>query len=189
MFCIYCGAKLAEEAAFCHTCGKAINRPPVQPVSQTPVEPVQPVAAPVESQPPVESVAAPVEPAQPVPVAPVAPAPVAQPTPVVRPQPVADTSKQDKLQNQSLVFGILSLSLSLLGIPGIVFAGIAGKQAGKLKKLTGRLTGKARTGYGLAKAGRIVGIIMTVVWAILLTNGLTDLIESFGGSGSEEFIF
>ena len=97
--------------------------------------------------------------------------------PPVRPD--YDPAEADQLQNQALTFGILGLSLSILGVPGIIFSAIAGSKASALKKLTGQLTGKARTGHGLAKAGKIVSIIMTVVWALALPSLIGKLIYAF----------
>ena len=48
MFCKYCGAKLADTAAFCYKCGKPTTKPenrppqPAQPAPQAPVEPPKP---------------------------------------------------------------------------------------------------------------------------------------------------
>lgn len=102
-----------------------------------------------------------------------------QPTPPVQPvhqpqppisssaQPYPEPEQLQKLEQQTLVFGILGLCLSMLGVPGIVFSSVAGGRASALKKLTGALTGKALVGYRLAKAGKIVSIIMTVVLSLL----------------------
>lgn len=150
MFCKYCGTKLMDDAVFCHACGKATNEQPASRVQIVYQSPVQPV--------------------QPVFQQPVYPAPV---------QPAYDSAEAEKLQNQALTFGILGLSLSILGVPGIIFSSIAGGKASALKKLTGQLPGKARTGHGLAKAGKIVSIIMTVVWALTLPSLIDELIYAF----------
>lgn len=162
MFCKYCGTKLIDSAVFCHECGKATAEqpvcqqpvppvPPTQPVYQQPVPPVQPVYQPVYQQP--------VQPVYQSPVQPVWQPPVPQP---------ADPAQLAKLERQTLTFGILGLSLSMLGVPGIVLSGIAAKKAGIYKKLTGKVDGKVMTGYRLAKAGRTVGIIMTVLLSIIV---------------------
>lgn len=150
MFCKYCGTKLMDDAVFCHACGKATNEQPASRVQIVYQSPVQPV--------------------QPVSQQPVYQAPV---------QPAYDSAEAEKLQNQALTFGILGLSLSMLGVPGIIFSSIAGSKASALKKLTGQLPGKARTGHGLAKAGKIVSIIMTVVWALTLPSLIDELIYAF----------
>lgn len=150
MFCKYCGTKLMDDAVFCHACGKATNEQPASRVQIVYQPPVQPV--------------------QPVFQQPVYQAPI---------RPVYDPAEAEKLQNQALTFGILGLSLSFLGVPGIIFSSIAGSRASALKKLTGQLTGKARTGHGLAKAGKIVGIVMTVVWALALPSLIDELIYAF----------
>ena len=189
MFCKYCGTKLMDNAVFCHSCGKATDE---QPVQQQPVQPapvVQPVyQQPVHPVPPVQPVyQQPVAPAQPVYQQPVQPVPPVQPiyqAPVqpVFQQPVRhayDPAVAEKLEKQALTFGILGLSLSMLGVPGIIFSCLSGSKTSALQKLTGQITGKARTGLGLAKAGKIVSIIMTVIWALTLPSLLTDLINSF----------
>lgn len=150
MFCKYCGTKLMDDAVFCHACGKATNEQPASRVQIVYQSPVQPV--------------------QPVFQQPVYQAPV---------QPAYDSAEAEKLQNQALTFGILGLSLSILGVPGIIFSSIAGGKASALKKLIGQLPGKARTGHGLAKAGKIVSIIMTVVWALTLPSLIDELIYAF----------
>ena len=191
MFCKYCGTKLMENAVFCHACGKATDEqpavqqpaqpvPPVQPVYQQPVPAPQPVyQQPVPATQPVyQQPAPPAPPVQPVYQQPAYQAP--QPPVFQQPvQPVYDPAVAEKLENQALTCGILGLSLSVLGVPGIIFSSIGGGKASAFKKLTGQLTGKARTGYGLAKAGKIVGIIMTVIWALTLPSLISELIYAF----------
>lgn len=187
MFCKYCGVKLVEDAIFCQECGKATAEQPAQPVYQPPVPPAPPVQPvyqpPVQPVPPVQIVyqrpEPPVEPAyrppvyqQPVPpVQPAAPQYTytipGQPAQAA-PAPTADAIQLAQLEQQTLTFGILGLCLSMLGVPGIIFSSIAGKKAHAYKSMTGNLTGKAAIGYKLAKAGKIVSIIMTVVLAILV---------------------
>lgn len=151
MFCKYCGAKLIDGAAFCHECGKATYEQPVCPPPVPPVPPVQPVYQ------------------QPVP--PVQPAytyHVPSPVPTIPAQPAADPAQLEKLAQQTLTFGILGLCLSMLGVPGIVLSSIGGKNANTYKKLAGNLTGKALVGYRLAKAGKIISIIMTVILTLVV---------------------
>lgn len=154
MFCKYCGTKLIDNAIFCHECGKAtceqpVSPPPVQLVFQQPAQPVQ--QQPVFQQP----VMPPVQYTYTVP---------AQPAP----RPVVDPVQLEKLRKQTLTLGILGLCLSMFGVPGIILSGIAAKKAGAYKKLTGKVDGRVLTGYRLAKAGRIVSIIMTVLLTFLL---------------------
>ena len=205
MFCKYCGTKLMDNAVFCHACGKATNEqpavqqpaPPVQPVYQQPIPPAPPVQPvyqqPIPPAPPTQPVyQQPVPAPQPVYQQPAPPAPPVQPVyqqpayqapqpPVVQQpvRPAYDPAAAEKLEKQALTCGILGLSLSLLGVPGIIFSSIGGGKASAFKKLTGQLTGKARTGYGLAKAGKIVGIVMTVIWALTLPSLISELIYAF----------
>lgn len=159
MFCKYCGTKLVDNAAFCQECGKS-------------------------------TVEQPVAPAQPVPTVQVVyqqPAPPAYQQPAI--QPKADPETVVKLEQQALTFGILGLSLSMLGVPGIVFSSIAGGKAAEYKKYTGALTGKALTGYRLAKAGKIVSIVMTVLLSIFLPALLEGNLDFGYSDPFEHFSF
>lgn len=168
MYCKYCGTKLLEDAAFCHECGKATVEIPVQQV----VMPMQPM--PVPAQP----MAAPVQPVYSAPAYSIPPVQQPQPQytytyPPVQPniplQPTVPTGELAKLEKQALTLGIVGLCLSSLGLPGLIISCIGAKKAGRYKALTGNLSGKARTGYKLAKAGRIVGIISTVFLFLLIS--------------------
>ena len=75
-----------------------------------------------------------------------------------------------KLEKQILSCGIWGLCLSMLGVPGIILSSIANKKANHYKRLTGKLSDKARAGYRMCKAGKAVGIVMTVVWVIILSS-------------------
>ena len=175
MFCKYCGSKLVtDHAAFCHECGKATYEQPVmpmQPVAPVPVQqpvPVQPVY-----QPPVYT--PPAQPAYQVPVfqqsqytytvPPVHQAPA---------KPAVEPAELKALEKKVLTHGILALSLCMLGLPGIIFGSLGTGKASAYKKLAGSLSGKARAGYKMAKAGKIVGIIMTVLLSILIPNALEE---------------
>ena len=171
MFCKYCGSKLIDGAAFCHDCGKSTVEAPAPQMPVTPpVPPVQPMY-----QQPVCTPPLPQMPAYQVPVyqQPVQPAytytfpPVQQSAPA---KPAADPAVLEQLEKQALTLGIVGLCLSMLGVPGLVFSCIGSGKASKYKQLTGGLSAKARTGYKLAKAGKIVGIVMTVLLAIIVPN-------------------
>lgn len=166
MFCKYCGSKLIDGAAFCHDCGKSTVEAPAPQMPVTPAAPTQPVY--VQPIPPAA-------PAYQVPLyqQPVQPAhtytfpPVQQSAPAA---PAADPAELEQLEKQALTLGIVGLCLSMLGVPGLVLSCIGSGKASKYKQLTGGLSAKARTGYKLAKAGKIVGIIMTVLLAIIVPN-------------------
>lgn len=166
MFCKYCGSKLIDGAAFCHDCGKSTYDQPVCPPPVTPAVPTQPVY--VQPVPPAA-------PAYQVPLyqQPVQPAytytfpPMQQAAPAA---PAADPAVLEQLEKQALTLGIVGLCLSMLGVPGLVLSCIGSGKASKYKQLTGGLSHKARTGYRLAKAGKIVGIVMTVFWVTFLPS-------------------
>ena len=80
-----------------------------------------------------------------------------------------------------LVWGILGLAFACsfyLSILGIIFSAIAKGKASKYLAEYGMLTGKARTGRGLAIAGLIVGIILTVIFVIVVV-----ILGALGSSG------
>ena len=175
MFCKYCGSKLIDGAAFCHDCGKSTVEAPAPQMPVTPpVPPVQPMY-----QQPVCTPPLPQMPAYQVPVyqQPVQPAysytfpPVQQSAPA---KPAADPAVLEQLEKQALTLGIVGLCLSMLGLPGLIVSCIGAKKAGHYKKLNGGLSDKARTGYRLAKAGRTVGIIMTVLLGIILPTFIEE---------------
>ena len=179
MFCKYCGTKLIDHAVFCHTCGQATNESPAAPQPTQPAAPVQPAfqqpvppVQPAYQQPMYQA------PAQPVFQQPVYQAP-AQPVFQQPMQPAFDPMVAQNLEKQALTCGILGLCLSLLGVPGIIFSAIAGSKVSELKKLTGQLSSNAKTGHGLAKAGKIIGIIATVAWALALPSLLNKLLNFF----------
>ncbi len=83
-----------------------------------------------------------------------------------------NTTRERPLGNPTpiLVFGILSLAFALELPPlGVVFGIIALVKAGKYFAFVGYPgAGQARTGKGLAKAGVIVGAIMTVLIIVFI---------------------
>lgn len=185
MFCKYCGTKLVDNAGFCHECGKStVEQPvcqiPVQPVPQPVAQPIpapQPIPQPVYQQPVYQAPVPPVPPVQPAYQVPVyqqpAPAQYTYTVPPVQPVPAApvnDPAVLEKLEKQILSCGIWGLCLSMLGVPGIVLSTIANKKANAYKRMTGTLSGKARAGYRMCKAGKAVGIIMTIIWFIVLSS-------------------
>lgn len=152
MFCKYCGSKLVDNAAFCHECGKATYEQPAAPaqsVYQPPVHPAPAYQVPLYQQAPQYTYTVP--PVQSVP----------QP-------PVVNPEQLEKLEKQALTLGIVGLCLSMLGVPGLILSCVGSGKASRYKKLTGGLSAKARVGYRLAKAGKIVGIVMTVFWISIL---------------------
>lgn len=103
-----------------------------------------------------------------------APQPAPQPAYTVPQQPVqvapvnnnANDPELNSLATNTMIFGIIGLALSELGIPGIILSNIAMNKAAEFERKAGSLYGKAKVGRRLAKPGKIVGIIMTIFWAI-----------------------
>lgn len=152
MFCPNCGNKIGEGALFCASCGTKVEAPaaPVQPA----YEAVQQPAYEAVQQPAYEAVQ---QPAYQIPQQPVQVAPVVN---------NANDPELNSLATNTMIFGIIGLALSELGIPGIILSSIAMNKAAEFESKAGSLYGKAKVGRRLAKPGKIVGIIMTIFWAI-----------------------
>ena len=75
-------------------------------------------------------------------------------------QPVAPQGNPTNV----LVFGILGLALSGLGIVGLIFSIIGLKKANNYIATYGNISNQVRIGRRLAIAGLIVSIIMTIFW-------------------------
>ena len=143
MFCSKCGAEVSDNATFCTNCGAKIEKAPE------------------------EIKAAPLYDAAEVPVAPTPTetmlnADYSTPAPVAPVEPAADNS------TAILTLGIVAVAtaLSAFGFPGIIVGAIGRKKAKKFIEDNGMIFGKAKVGSILAKVGIIVGIVMTVFWAL-----------------------
>lgn len=108
----------------------------------------------------VEVQAAPQQPAYAVPQQPV------QPVPVVAPSRPQEDPQLNDLAKNTLIMGIIGLALSELGLPGLIISNIALNKAAEFEHRAGSLFGKAKVGRNLAKPGKIVGIVMTIFWAV-----------------------
>lgn len=73
---------------------------------------------------------------------------------------------------KAMIFGILGLALSELGILGLIFSILGKKEAKKFEAAFGQLTGKAKVGSILSTVGLIVSIIMMVVYVISFIVGI-----------------
>ncbi len=180
MFCTNCGASLPDGAALCPQCGAAVEEAVAQdlektaesftePRYQAPEQPVNQEAAQPQYQAPVYQ-----EAAQPQYQAPVYQAPT-QPS-------YHETAQQPNL----LIFGILSIVLACFtGIGGIILGAI-GRSKGKAYALSGgrQLTGTAKVGFILSLVGLILGIVMTVVYAIIFITA-----AAAGGSSSYYYYY
>lgn len=65
-----------------------------------------------------------------------------------------------------MILGIIAAALSELGIPGIILGAIGLKKAKAFIAEFGSTWGMSKAGRILSKVGLILGIIMTIVWAI-----------------------
>ena len=67
---------------------------------------------------------------------------------------------------QVLVFGILSLALSGLGVVGLIFAILAMTKATKYFEEYGNISTQVRVGRGLGIGGLVVSILMMIIYVI-----------------------
>ena len=154
MFCSNCGTQIPEGSLFCGNCGTKVEAQPApQPAPQPAYEAVQQPAYQAVQQPAYEAP----QPAYTVPQQPVQVAPVVN---------NANDPELNSLATNTMIFGIIGLALSELGVPGIILSSIAMNKAAEFESKAGSLYGKAKVGRRLAKPGKIVGIIMTIFWAI-----------------------
>ena len=90
------------------------------------------------------------------------------PEPMVAPVRQQEDPELNSLAKNTMILGIAGLALSEMGIPGIIVSSIALNKAAEFERKAGKLFGKARLGRNLAKAGKIVGIVMTILWAFII---------------------
>lgn len=91
-----------------------------------------------------------------------------QTAPVVAPERPQEDPEVNSLATTTLILGIVGLALSELGLPGLIVSNIGLKKAAEFERRAGKLFGKARVGRNLAKPGKIVGIVMTIFWAVYI---------------------
>lgn len=89
--------------------------------------------------------------------------------PVYNANPAAPAEDNSK---KAMIFGILALALSELGILGLIFAILGKKEANKYQKNFGQLTGKAKLGSIFSTVGLILSIVMIVVYVICFIVGI-----------------
>jgi len=94
---------------------------------------------------------------------------------VVEPKPVYESAQtytvpQGEAPDASSLMtkGIVGAALCEIGIPGIVLGNIAMKGALARKEEGYRYSGKLKAAYITGKVAKIVGIIMTIFWAVYI---------------------
>ncbi len=163
MFCSNCGNQVPDNAAFCDSCGSALN-------GEEPVVTEAPVQAAVATEVPVQTpVRTSVQPAF-------------DNTPTFNAAPASGPSA-----SSVLVKGIVALAcaLSFYGsIVGIVFGCLAGSAAKRFMNANGgQLFGQAKIGRILGKVGLILGIVMTVFFVIfIIVELVTDYFNYYSYS-------
>ncbi|GEM_PF-3594557 len=156
-FCQKCGAPIEEGAKFCTICGNPVEEKAAEAVQQTVYE------APVYETTSYE-------------------APSYEATPVQEYNTYESVSQVEapvyganyeveSLSKSSMVLGIVGLCLSLLGftsIVGIILSAVGLSKAKKVMNILNvrALSGKAKAGHILGKAGIIAGILMTIFMVI-----------------------
>lgn len=95
-----------------------------------------------------------------------APAAAPAPQPVYAAQPAAGV--KTVTPSSVMVWGILGLAFSELGLLGLIFSIIGRKKAKTFLLENGQLFGQAKVGGILSKVGLIVSIIMMVFWVIYI---------------------
>ena len=83
-----------------------------------------------------------------------------------------------------LVFGILGLALSGLGIVGLIFSIIGLKKANNYIATYGNIANQVRIARILAIAGMIVSIVMIVFWIIYIIAIIVMIIGVVGSASS-----
>lgn len=98
------------------------------------------------------------------------------PAPTYAPQRVTNDSQKSSLSTAILVWGILSLAFSVtsLSLLGFIFSFVAKSKVKRYLTLYGEPEGRANVGRGLAKAGFIVGLIMTI---LLIISAILMILE------------
>ena len=87
-----------------------------------------------------------------------------QPGSTVYTVPAEDPQKAKSL----MIKGILAAALCEIGIPGIVLGNIATRGVRECLEKGYHYSGKLRAAYICGKVGKILGIIMTVYWAVVM---------------------
>ncbi len=71
-----------------------------------------------------------------------------------------------------LVFGIIGLALSTMGIVGLIFSIIALKKANNYIATYGDIANQVRIGRRLAIAGLVVSIIFTIIYVLIFVAAI-----------------
>lgn len=90
----------------------------------------------------------------------------------VNEQPVYTATPAEDNSTKTLIFGIIAIVLSELGLLGLIFAILGKKEAKKYEQNFGALTGKAKVGAILSKVALILSIVMAVVYVFCFFVGM-----------------
>ena len=201
MFCPKCGTQVPDGVKFCPSCGNLMQAQPQAPVQpQAPAQPQmqfqqdnfygEPAQQPAYQQPVYQD---PVPPAGPAPAYNAYQEPAPQPTYNVYQEPAPQpeyynsdgTPDDGGASTPILILGILGLAFSFSGVIGIILSAIAKGKAKGFKARFGSLFGKAKVGNGLAKAGLIIAIIMTIFWFVM--GVIMGIVAAVSGADFSEF--
>ena len=156
-YCIYCGMELLDEARFCPKCGKMVV------MSRGAEETNAPEFAEASARQVPETV-----PQVPETVPPVSEAQGQKPV----------TEQADVPSEISVfVLGIVSIVLSVTGIPGLILSLITRSKIKAREQAVGLLTGKGKTGKTLATIALPVSIGFTVLWVVRIITSVFSAIR------------
>ena len=203
MICTKCGKELADNLAFCTGCGSPVSSvAPAVEAEATVMADSQSVSASAPVQQPLSTFgsapAAPVQPAAPsfngpapgvnnvytAPPAPTFNTPAPAPAPIPAPAPQIPDTPEDLVQepqladyegkaNQAMIFGIIALALSEMGLPGIILSIIAKGKVNALSAIQLFFTGSRMTArYNAASRKARLGRIFSKI-ALPLSIGMT----------------
>lgn len=108
---------------------------------------------------------------------------------VVSDQPAAQPAVQQRAKSL-MILSIVALALAELGLPGLIVAIVARKKLKQFVKDGGQLVGMAKVANILSRIALILGIVMTVVWAIdIVVIAIASAAGALGEAVKEAYSF